>query len=69
MMNSKGLYDSQPPAFGHALKAYYAMDPEYINLNNGRNFSCPLALRLKKEIFRILWYHSKTRPTGCPGLG
>ena len=48
-MSSKGLYDSQPPAFGHALKAYYAMDPEYINLNNGRKFSCPLVLKLKNS--------------------
>jgi hercynylcysteine S-oxide lyase len=29
------LYKQPPPPFGHALLKYYALDPEYINLNNG----------------------------------
>ena len=29
------LYKQPPPPFGHALLKYFAIDPEYINLNNG----------------------------------
>jgi hypothetical protein len=29
------LYRQPPPPFGNALLKYYALDPEYINLNNG----------------------------------
>ena len=29
------LYKQPPPPFGHSLLKYYALDPEYINLNNG----------------------------------
>ena len=29
------LYEQPPPPFGHALLKFYALDPEYINLNNG----------------------------------
>ena len=29
------LYKQPPPPFGHALLKYYALDPKYINLNNG----------------------------------
>ena len=29
------LYKQPPPPFGHALLKYYALDPGYINLNNG----------------------------------
>ena len=29
------LYKQAPPPFGHALLKHYALDPEYINLNNG----------------------------------
>ena len=29
------LYKQPPPPFGHGLLKYYALDPEYINLNHG----------------------------------
>ena len=29
------LYKQSPPAFGHAMHQYFALDPEYINLNHG----------------------------------
>lgn len=30
-------YDTneKPPAFGHPLKAYFAIDDDYVNLNHG----------------------------------
>ena len=29
--------DGKPPPFGHALKHYFALDEEYVNLNHGKN--------------------------------
>lgn len=31
-------YDAsqKPPPFGHALKPYFALDEDYVNLNNGQ---------------------------------
>lgn len=26
---------SRPPPFGHALKVFWALDPQYLNLNHG----------------------------------
>ncbi|KAJ3505666.1 hypothetical protein NLJ89_g7299 [Agrocybe chaxingu] len=37
----KALYTLDPPPFGEELKAYYALDPEYINLNNGSYGTTP----------------------------
>ena len=28
----------KPPPFGHALKHYFALDEEYVNLNHGKIF-------------------------------
>ena len=35
--SAQGTYDpaEKPPPFGHALKKYFALDPDYVNLNNG----------------------------------
>uniref|UniRef100_D8Q269 Aminotransferase class V domain-containing protein n=1 Tax=Schizophyllum commune (strain H4-8 / FGSC 9210) TaxID=578458 RepID=D8Q269_SCHCM len=35
------LTQKQPPKFGHALKEYFALDPDYVNLNHGSYGSCP----------------------------
>ncbi|KAI0649240.1 PLP-dependent transferase [Trametes meyenii] len=37
-------YDAsqKPPPFGHSLKYYFALDPDYVNLNNGSYGSLPL---------------------------
>ncbi|KAF8815672.1 PLP-dependent transferase [Phlegmacium glaucopus] len=32
------LYKQAPPPFGHALLKHFALDPEYINLNNGGSY-------------------------------
>ena len=29
------LTQKPPPKFGHALKEYFALDPDYVNLNHG----------------------------------
>ena len=34
-LDIRELYSKQPPAFGHAMHQYFALDPEYINLNHG----------------------------------
>ncbi|OCH92527.1 PLP-dependent transferase [Obba rivulosa] len=34
--------DVPPPPFGHALKGFWAFDPEYVNLNHGSYGSLPL---------------------------
>lgn len=36
LIDWKGVYSKQPPPFGHALKQYYAVDPELLYLNNGK---------------------------------
>ena len=35
--SSQAAYDpaEKPPSFGHALKKYFALDHDYVNLNNG----------------------------------
>ena len=37
LSSTRGAYDptEKPPPFGHALKKYFALDPDYVNLNNG----------------------------------
>ncbi|KAI5827137.1 PLP-dependent transferase [Schizophyllum commune Tattone D] len=35
------LTQKSPPKFGHALKEYFALDPDYVNLNHGFYGSCP----------------------------
>ncbi len=39
LIDWKGVYSKQPPPFGHALKQYYAVDPELLYLNNGKDCS------------------------------
>ena len=41
--SSQGAYDpaEKPPPFGHALKKYFALDHDYVNLNNGSYGSLP----------------------------
>ncbi|KAI0671630.1 PLP-dependent transferase [Trametes maxima] len=34
--------NQKPPPFGHALKYYFALDPDYVNLNHGSYGSLPL---------------------------
>ncbi|KAI8980100.1 PLP-dependent transferase [Trametes punicea] len=53
-------YDAsqKPPPFGHAMKQYFALDEDYVNLNNGSYGTPPLpvlsaAMRLGYEIERI----------------
>lgn len=29
------IYRQPPPAFGHAMHQYFALDPDYVNLNHG----------------------------------
>ncbi|KAM5530994.1 hypothetical protein V8D89_015321 [Ganoderma adspersum] len=42
-------YDTsdKPPAFGHPLKAYFAIDDDYVNLNHGSYGTIPLPLIFK----------------------
>ncbi|TBU55573.1 PLP-dependent transferase [Dichomitus squalens] len=42
-------YDAsqKPPPFGHPLKAYFALDEDYVNLNHGSYGSLPLPLIFK----------------------
>ena len=39
--SAQGTYDppEKPPPFGYALKKYFALDPGYVNLNNGTRSS------------------------------
>ncbi|KAF9524391.1 pyridoxal phosphate-dependent transferase [Crepidotus variabilis] len=37
----KKVYSQPPPSFGHDMKQFYTMDPEYINLNNGSYGATP----------------------------
>ncbi|KAF8159185.1 pyridoxal phosphate-dependent transferase [Crassisporium funariophilum] len=40
-LNRKDLYKQEPPPFGKALLKHYALDPEYLNLNNGSYGTTP----------------------------
>ena len=35
LMDSAKVYKQEEPVFGHSMLKHYALDPEYINLNNG----------------------------------
>ncbi|KAF8159186.1 lolT-1 [Crassisporium funariophilum] len=41
LLNRNDLYQQEPPPFGKALLAHYALDSEYINLNNGSYGTTP----------------------------
>ncbi len=47
-LDTEALYAQPPPKFGHDLLKYFAIDPEYINLNHGSAFYSP---------FRALRHH------------
>ena len=38
------LTQRPPPKFGHALKEYFALDPDYVNLNHGTSVFLLLSL-------------------------
>ncbi|KAJ3513808.1 hypothetical protein NLJ89_g2748 [Agrocybe chaxingu] len=40
-LDYKTLYTQKPPPLGEELKAYYKLDPQYINLNNGSYGTTP----------------------------
>jgi hypothetical protein len=35
LKDSAKIYKQEEPVFGHPMLKHYALDPEYINLNNG----------------------------------
>ncbi|KAM5530993.1 hypothetical protein V8D89_015320 [Ganoderma adspersum] len=55
LSSAQGAYDptEKPPPFGHVLKKYFALDPDYVNLNNGSYGSVPwsvLHVAIKEQI-------------------
>ncbi|KZT73541.1 PLP-dependent transferase [Daedalea quercina L-15889] len=49
-------YDAgkKPPPFGHALRAFWAFDPGYVNLNHGSYGSLPLPVLFKCQELTVL---------------
>jgi hypothetical protein len=37
LLDPNELYKTRPPAFGHAMRKYFAFDAEFLNLNHGTN--------------------------------